>query len=641
VQNSFRAFYMFKTTEPSSLAQRIQDKTLADDVFSVGHGEGTLYAVYFTVGKQRWKQPVKMEQIGAEMEREWGVEFEYLNGDNKMLWFGGVDEKEGRSENECYQAMFNVDQSGYSTIGRDHALQSRVEWLTSDQSTGRMAAVETMKRRQADEEAEKARPVAKRARVEQVVGASGVDEDLGLKLSLVRNRVANVELQKRNSELVARGALLQARVSDLELEKLGFDEILGSKERDIAALKEENEKCVDAERTQNALRTEICALQGELLGWRKPGKEDAEALEAAITMRMAGGSAQVVREDKERLKKEVTRLKVERNVAADLRMNLGLELVRVKNEMFEMEMFKDEQIFILGDQLREATRETEAMQAKVVANDKVLKDAQMVIIQLKSHVGIESFADSGVPNFAITQLAAELERTQKGLQAVKEEFEEEKKKVWDLVQRLKRAQMENCLATKIMCIGGLMDQYYEFFAREDVGDKKIADNIRRLGAQMDGLNQIEKFDTIVQSAEGALAALGARFEKQMVELKDLRTELAVEKREGERMMEFLKTIGEQVKMEENAKKQSGERRKADVAMGECGVYVYYDSQLTPTHSQRHQAADEQGAHGRADAPGERAQKEGCRAGEGREEQGQGNQKVDGAGEEREGSRGIR
>ena len=589
---------MFKTTEPSSLAQLIQDKTLADDVFSVGHGEGTLYAVYFTVGKQRWKQPVKMEQIGAEMEREWGVEFEYLNGDNKMLWFGGVDEKEGRNENECYQAMFNIDQSGYSTIGREHALQSKVEWLTSDQSTGRMAAVETMKRRQADEEAEKARPVAKRARVEELERAvsradGGVDEVLGLKLSLVRSRGENVELQKRNRELVARGTLLQARVSDLELEKLGFDEILGSKERDIVALKEENEKCVDVERTQNALRTEICALQGELLGWRKPGKDDAEALEVGITMRMAGGDAQMVRQDKERLKKEVTRLKVERNVAADLRMNLGLELVRVKNEMFEMEMFKDMQIFELGDRLRETTRATEAMQAKMEANDKVLKDAQMVIIQLKSHVGMEQFASSAMPNFAITQLAAELEQTQKGLQAAREEFEEEKKKVWDLVQRLKRVQMENCLATKIMCIGGLMDQYYEFFARENVGDKKIADNIRRLGNQLDGLNQIEKFNTIVQSAEGALAALGARFEKQMVELKELRTELAVEKREGERMMEFLKTIGEQARLEEQEKKQAGERRKTDVAVGEwflldcSGFYLQFIyPQPTPSSGRR-------------------------------------------------------
>ena len=577
---------MFKTTEPSSLAQRIQDKTLADDVFSVGHGEGTLYAVYFTVGKQRWKQPVKMEQIGAEMEREWGVEFEYLNGDNKMLWFGGVDEKEGRNENECYQAMFNIDQSGYSTIGRDHALQSKVEWLTSDQSMGRMVAVETMKRRQADEEAEKARPVAKRARVEGLERAvsrpdGGVDEVLALKLSLVRSRVANVELEKRNSELVGRGTLLQARVSDLELEKLGFDEILGSKERDIVALKEENDKCVDVERTHSALRAEICALQGELLGWKKPGKDDAEALEVAITMRMAGGDAQIVRQDKERLKKEVTRLKVERNVAADLRMNLGLELVRVKNEMFEMEMFKDEQIFILGDQLRETTRATEAMQAKMEANDKVLKDAQMVIIQLKSHVGMEQFASSAMPNFAITQLAAELEQTQKGLQAAREEFEEEKKKVWDLVQRLKRVQMENCLATKILCISGLSDVYYEFFGRGDVGDKKIADNIRRLGKQLDGLNQIEKFDTIVQSAEGALAALGARFEKQTVELKELRTELAVEKKEGERMMEFLKTIGEQARLEEQEKKQAGERRKTDVAVGEWfGVDVYYGCLLT-------------------------------------------------------------
>ena len=33
------------------------------------------------------------------------------------------------------------------------------------------------------------------------------------------------------------------------------------------------------------------------------------------------------------------------------------------------------------------------------------------------------------------------------------------------------------------------------------------------------------------------------------------------------MMDFLKTIGEQARLEEQAKKQAGERKKADAAVG--------------------------------------------------------------------------
>ena len=517
---------MFKTTEPSSLLGHIQTKTLADDVFSVSHGEGTLYAVYFTMGNQRWKQPKRMEMIGAEMERDWGVEFECVNGDRKMLWFGGVDEKEGRDENEYYQAVFNIDESGYLTTGRDHSTQRNVGWVSSDSSVGRMMASDAVKRRAA--EVASAQPVAKRARLDAVVvtGSGGEesssnDEIIALKMSIARGLSMNTELRKRNDEVVGRNALLQARVSELEVEKLGVGEALAAKEREIADLKDDNQKTAELEKTANALRAEVCALQGELLGWKSPGNDsDANTLEVALRMRMAGAEASGLRQEAERAKRELVRARVERNVATEQRKNMGLELARVQNLMLEMEMFKDEQLLALGDDVRTLAREKAAVQAKLEATERMLRTA------------IDGFPGQNSKDcLAVAQLSGELAQAQRALQAAAGDLEVEKHRVWDLVKTLKRAQAESYLAARIMCIGGLSDVFYEFFGRGGVTDKQIASGIRRLDQHLDGLNQLAQFDATVQSAEGALAALAVRFGQVKVELEGLRTELAGEKKE--------------------------------------------------------------------------------------------------------------
>ena len=42
-----------------------------------------------------------------------------------------------------------------------------------------------------------------------------------------------------------------------------------------------------------------------------------------------------------------------------------------------------------------------------------------------------------------------------------------------------------------------------------------------------------------------------------------------------KMMDFLKTVGEQARLEEQEKKQAGERRKADTAVGEVLACFYW------------------------------------------------------------------
>ena len=529
MQDSFRAFYMFKTTEPSSLLESIRTKTLADDVFSVSHGEGTLYAVHFTMGHLRWKQPKRMEAIGAEMEREWGVELECVNGDRKMLWFGGVDEKEGRDENEYYQAVFNVDESGFLTTGRDHSTQRNVGWTSSDSSVGRMMASDAVKRRAAEVASAQQQVVAKRARLDVVVAVSGGeksgvgenDEIIALKMSVARELSMNTELRKRNDEVVGRNALLQARVSALEVEKLGFDAML--------AAKEDNQKTAELE----------C---------KSPGNDPLEGAE--------------------RVKRELVRARVEGNVAAEQRKNMGLEVARVQNLMFEMEMFKDEQLLGLGDDVRTLAREKAAVQAKLEATERMLQEARTAI----DHGG--PGGQNSKECLAVAQLSGELAQAQRALQVAAGDLEVEKHRVWDMVATLKRAQAESCLAARIMCIGGLSDVFYEFFGRGGVTDKQIASGIRRLDQRLDGLNQLAQFDATVQSAEGALAALAVRFGQVKVELEGLRTELAGEKKENAKMMDFLKTIGEQARLEEQEKKQASERRKADTAVGEVLACFY-------------------------------------------------------------------
>jgi dynactin complex subunit len=74
---------------------------------------------------------------------------------------------------------------------------------------------------------------------------------------------------------------------------------------------------------------------------------------------------------------------------------------------------------------------------------------------------------------------------------------------------------------------------------------------------------------------GQNALLQARVsELETGELEGLRTELAAEKREGARMMEFLKTIGEQARLEAQEKKQADERRKAEATVcAACGGFM--------------------------------------------------------------------